>query len=104
MILTGKGQSILEFTILLIIVIGVFIAMQFYVKRGFQGRWKASLDDFGDQYDPRLTNANVVTRILSNSSTQVQAIKDVGGYWTQRLDNSQSITFLNGVTAVGANP
>ncbi len=104
MIFAKKGQSILEFTILLMIVIGVFIAMQFYVKRGMQGRWKSSLDDFGDQYDPHLTNSNVVSRVLGNSSTQVQVIRDVAGYWTQRLDNSQSITLLNGATAVGANP
>ena len=99
-----KGQSIIEFTVLMVIVIGVFIAMQFYVKRGLQGRWKSSLDDFGDQYDPRLTNANVVTRILSNSATQIQVIKAVGGYWTNRVDNSASITTVNGFIAVGANP
>ena len=99
-----KGQSIIEFTVLMVIVIGVFIAMQFYVKRGLQGRWKSSLDDFGDQYDPHLTNANVVTRILSNSATQIQVIKAVGGYWTNRVDNSTSITTVNGFTAVGANP
>lgn len=99
-----KGQSALEFTILLMIVIGVFIAMQFYVKRGIQGRWKSSLDDFGEQYDPRLTNANVVTRILTNSATQIQVISDVAGYWTRRLDNSQSLTTVNGSTAVGATP
>ena len=104
MIARRRGQSVIEFTVLLIIVIGVFIAMQFYVKRGLQGRWKSSLDDFGEQYDPRLTNANVVTRIVSNSSTQVQVIKDVGGYWTQRFDNSESITTTNGFTAVGASP
>ena len=104
MIVFRKGQSVIEFTVLLVIVIGVFIAMQFYVKRGIQGRWKSSLDDFGEQYDPRLTNANVVTRILSNSSTQVQVIPDVGGYWTQRTDNSQSLTTVNGSTAVGATP
>jgi hypothetical protein len=104
MIAFRKGQSIIEFTVLLIIVIGVFIAMQFYVKRGIQGRWKSSLDDFGEQYDPRLTNANVVTRILANSSTQIQVIPDVGGSWTQRSDNSQSITTVNGSTAVGATP
>ena len=99
-----KGQSVIEFTVLLVIVIGVFIAMQFYVKRGMQGRWKSSLDDFGEQYDPRLTNANVVTRILQNSSTQIQTIPDVGGYWTRRSDNSQSLTTVNGSTAVGATP
>lgn len=99
-----KGQTALEFTILLIIVMGVFIAMQFYVKRGLQGRWKSSLDDFGEQYDPRLTNANVVTRVLTNSATQLQVIPDVAGYWTQRLDNSDSLTTINGSTAVGATP
>lgn len=104
MIIRKRGQSIVEFTVLLTIVMGVFIAMQFYVKRGLQGRWKASLDDFGDQYDPYLTNANVVTRVLSNSGTQVQVIADIGGFWTQRTDNSLSITLVNGFTAVGANP
>ena len=104
MIAFRKGQSVIEFTVLLVIVIGVFIAMQFYVKRGMQGRWKSSLDDFGEQYDPRLTNANTVTRILSNSSTQVQVIPDVGGYWTRRSDNAQSLTTVNGSTAVGATP
>lgn len=104
MIAKKRGQSVIEFTVLLVIVIGVFIAMQFYVKRGLQGRWKASLDDFGDQYDPHLTNANVVTRILSNSGTQVHVIPDIGGYWTQRIDNAQSVTLVNGFTAVGANP
>lgn len=99
-----KGQTAIEFTILLMIVIGVFIAMQFYVKRGLQGRWKSTLDDFGEQYDPRLTNANVVTRVLTNSGTQIQVIPDVGGYWTRRLDNSSSMTTVNGSTAVGANP
>ncbi len=104
MILRKNGQSVVEFTVLLVIVIGVFIAMQFYVKRGLQGRWKASLDDFGEQYDPRLTNSNVVTRVLSNSNTQVQVIPDVGGYWTRRIDNALSVTSVDGTTAVGANP
>lgn len=100
----SSGQTAMEFTILLMIVMGVFIAMQFYVKRGLQGRWKSTLDEFGEQYDPRLTNANVVTRILTNSGTQIQIVPDVGGYWTQRTDNSSSMTTVNGFQAVGANP
>lgn len=100
----SNGQTAMEFTILLMIVMGVFIAMQFYVKRGLQGRWKSTTDEFGEQYDPRLTNANTVTKILTNSSTQVQVILDNGGYWTQRTDNSASMTTVNGFQAVGANP
>lgn len=100
----SNGQTVMEFTVLLIIVMGVFIAMQYYVKRGLQGRWKATLDDFGEQYDPRLANANMVTRILTNSATEIQTISDVAGYWTQRKDNSVSTTLVNGFQAVGATP
>jgi len=98
-----RGQSILEFTVLIVIVVGAFIAMQLYVKRGIQGRWKSTLDDFGDQYDPRLTNANVTYRMRSISSTQIQTIKaNINNYWTQRTDSSQSNTSTIGSTAVGA--
>lgn len=100
----SRAQTVMEFTILLMIVIGVFIAMQFYVKRGMQGRWKSTIDEFGEQYDPHLTNANMVTKVLTNSSTQVQVILDTGGYWTKRTDNSASRTTVNGFQAVGANP
>lgn len=97
-----KGQSVLEFSVLIVIVVGAFIAMQFYVKRGIQGRWKTSIDDFGDQYDPRFTNSNVVYKMLGNSSTQIRTIKDTGGYWTQRLDKSNSVSSTQGTTVVGA--
>lgn len=103
MITSKKAQSILEFTILLVIVMAVFLAMQSYVKRGIQGRWKASLDDFGDQYDPRLMNSNVVYKMVSNSATAIQTIKETDGYWTKRIDNSQSISTTNGTTAVGSS-
>ncbi len=95
-----RGQSVLEFTVLLIIVIGAFIAMQLYVKRGIQGRWKSTIDDFGEQYDPRLTNSNVIQTMSGNSATQIQTIKGVGGYWTQRSDASNSITTIRGNTSV----
>jgi hypothetical protein len=97
-----RGQSILEFTVLLVIVIGAFIAMQLYVKRGIQGRWKSTIDDFGEQYDPRLTNGNVIYRMSGNSATQIQTTKGVGGYWTQRTDFSNSISTTRGNTSVGS--
>jgi len=97
-----RGQSVLEFTVLMVIVIGAFIAMQLYVKRGIQGRWKSSIDDFGEQYDPRLTNSDVVYSMRGNSETQIQTIKVSGGYWTQRLDSSNMTSTTQGSTAVGA--
>jgi hypothetical protein len=87
---------------MLIIVIGAFIAMQFYVKRGIQGRWKTTIDDFGEQYDPRLTNANMLYQMHATSSTQIQTIKaNAGNYWTMRTDSSNSTTTTSGLTSVG---
>ena len=102
MIATRKAQSILEFTVLMVIIIGVFIAMQSYVKRGIQGRWKTSIDDFGEQYDPHNTNSIMNYSMISNSSTRLKTIQDTNGYWTQRLDNSASVSKTGGTISVGS--
>ena len=51
-----KGQSTLEYAILVIIIIGALLTIQVYIKRGVQGRLKQSADDIGDQFDPGNTN------------------------------------------------
>jgi hypothetical protein len=91
-----RGQSILEYTVLIVIIIGVFVAMKDYIKRGIQGRWKTSVDDLGDQYDPRYINSNAMHTIVVNSTTELRALegideKGVKGQWTNRVDKSHSI-------------
>ena len=68
-----KGQTILEYTVIFIIILGVMIAMKDYIKRGIQGRWKSATDDFGDQYDPQAVNSNIMyaTQVNSNSIVTV---------------------------------
>ena len=51
-----KGQSTIEYVVLIMIVIGVLISIQVYIKRAVQGRMKSSSDDVGDQYSPGNTN------------------------------------------------
>jgi len=97
-----RGQSVLEFTVLIVIIIGALIAMQLYVKRGLQGRWKSSIDDFGDQYDPRLANSSINYKVISNSMTSIQTIKASSGYYTQRVDGSNTVSTTQGSIAVGA--
>ena len=46
-ILGKKGQSALEYSMLVIIVIGALLAMQNYMKRGVQGRLRSSVDGVG---------------------------------------------------------
>lgn len=51
-----KGQSTVEYAILIVIVIGALLSIQFYIKRGIQGRLKSATDDIGDQFSPGNTN------------------------------------------------
>jgi hypothetical protein len=63
-----KGQSTLEYAVLIIIVIGALLSIQVYIKRGVQGRLKSAADDIGEQYSPGNTNYTAVTKVQSNTS------------------------------------
>jgi hypothetical protein len=102
---TKSGQSMLEYTILIIIILAAYLTMQNYVKRGFQGRWRSSVDDLGEQYDPRTADTHIIHTILSTSNTSLtlQDAKADGkqGYYTLRTDKSASTETRNGLISVG---
>ncbi len=47
---TKKGQSILEYAILLAVIVAALMIMQSLVKRGYQGGLKDAADKMGEQY------------------------------------------------------
>jgi len=104
-----RGQTILEYTVILIIILGVVIAMKDYIKRGIQGRWRAATDDFGDQYDPQTVNSNVMYATQVNSQSIVTVVngsdnstgRTERGQWTKRVDMSNSLETKTGSTQVG---
>ena len=59
-----RGQSTLEYAILVVIIIGALLAIQTYLKRGVQGKLKSSADDIGDQYSPNNTNTLIKTKTV----------------------------------------
>ena len=63
-----KGQSTLEYAVLIIIVIGALLSIQIYIKRGVQGRLKSATDDIGDQYSPGNTNVRMRRHVFSHSN------------------------------------
>ncbi len=73
-----KGQSTLEYGILVAVVVGALILMSIYMKRGLQGRLKSSTDDVGDQFSPYNTTSNY--HMISNTS------------------NTENLTFLGQTT------
>ncbi|MBU2035742.1 MAG: class III signal peptide-containing protein [Candidatus Omnitrophica bacterium] len=63
-----RGQSTLEYGILIAVVVGALIAMSVYMKRGLQGRLRTSTDDIGEQFSPAATTSSYTTTSESVSS------------------------------------
>ncbi len=83
-----KGQSSVEYAILIIIVIGALLSIQFYIKRGIQGRLKTATDDISDyQYSPG--NTNTVKTTSTKGATR--DIFEKGATTSQMLQN-ESVT------------
>ncbi len=85
---TRRGQSTLEYAILIVIVIGALIAIQFYIKRGIQGRFKQSTDDIGDQFSPANTE---YTRTVTTGSKTTESFS-AGVTESTILDGDETTT------------
>lgn len=72
---TRKGQSTLEYAILVLIVIVALLAMQTYLKRGVQGRMRESSDSIGEAYSPAYTTSAMT--LTSKSTTQSTVLNGV---------------------------
>ena len=98
--LQRRGQSVLEYTIMLVIVIAALVAMQSYLKRGVQGRWKESVDGLGEQYDQGRADSVITHMMQSNTESRMQTVKTtnngVDGYYTMRSDSASSQETKNG--------
>jgi hypothetical protein len=68
-----KGQSTLEYAILVIIIIGALLTIQVYIKRGIQGRLKGAADDIGDQFSPGNTKVIRVETVDSVTNETFKA-------------------------------
>jgi len=102
-----KGQTLLEYTVIFIVILGVMIAMKDYMKRGVQGRWKSASDDMGEQYDPQFINSNIMYSTQSNSQSIVTVQNGEygtagSGEWTSRTDETNSLDQKTGFSQVGS--
>lgn len=69
-----KGQSILEYSVMLACIIAALVGMQIYVKRGISGGLRNSADMIGKQYDPAFISSSITTSITGDSFTKVETI------------------------------
>jgi hypothetical protein len=93
-----KGQSTLEYAILIIIIIGALLSIQVYIKRGVQGRLKSAADDIGGQFSVGNTNVTKVTKTISYTSDTF-----VNGQTSSTLKNNEVTTELSNSQIIQVN-
>ena len=71
--LNRKGQSTLEYALIIAVVVGGLLLMQYYVRRGYAGRLKSASDEMGEQYDPTAYTGNFD---VSQTGQTHQEVKD----------------------------
>lgn len=70
--LSRRGQSTLEYAILILIVIVALLAMQTYLKRGIQGRMRESSDNIGEAYSPSYTVSEFTRTSVSETRETIE--------------------------------
>ena len=68
-----KGQSTLEYAMIIAVIVAGLLLMQHYVKRGYSGRLKSASDDLGEQYDPGVYTGNYDITQTSGTKQTVQS-------------------------------
>ena len=74
--LSRGGQSLVEYTALVVIVAAALLGMSLYLKRGLSGRLRSAADSAGQQYDPRATTATFTVSVRSKTVTKSKLITD----------------------------
>ena len=60
-----KGQSTVEYAVLIVVVIAALLAMSIFMKRGVMGKARESTSQIGEQFDPFNTK-NEFTRTFTS--------------------------------------
>ena len=94
---SSRGQSTLEYVILLGFVVAALIAMGIYMKRGFQGKLRESTDQVGEQYSAGKTLSNYTTTstMTQSESTAPGGISATSSSSSQDRTGSETVPVLS---------
>lgn len=65
-----KGQSTVEYAVVIAVIIAALIAMQIYMKRGTMGKLRDATDQIGDQFSPYQTQSKF-TRTYNSTRNEM---------------------------------
>jgi len=100
----NKGQSTLEFAILLFCIVAALISMTVYIKRGIQGRLRTAAQEISQsQYAPGQTEGYFKTALTQGKSVEVSKEpaaepEEIGGIYFQGSIFKQKETITNETT------
>ena len=96
-----KGQSTLEYALVIAVIVAGLLVMQLYLKRGYSGRLKSSSDDIGEQFDPAAYRGNFTINKTSNIREAVTNRATTKNYLTDSVDSktgNESVTSWTNTT------
>jgi len=88
--LNKRGQSTLEYGVVIAVVVAALISMQTYVKRGIQGKLRQASDDIGEQFSPDKTTG--VTTVTTNVSSTENVTGGTNSETTSTSNQTQNRT------------
>lgn len=71
-----RGQSAIEYAVLIAVVVLALVTMQIYIKRGISGKLRAAADSVGEPYHPKQTDADFTLSVISDTMTEAKLLKD----------------------------
>lgn len=71
----NRGQSTLEYGILITVVVGAFLAMAVFMKRGISGKIKDTSNEIGEQYSVGHTTSSYTT---TTDTTTAETLTNAG--------------------------
>ena len=91
-----RGQSTLEYAILIAVIVAALLAMQTYMKRGYQGKLRENADNIGEQFTPENTLYSYTTTSGSTSTDTLNVAGD------SKTAITRQTTDKSGTETVGA--
>ena len=67
----SRGQSTLEYGVLIAVIVAALLAINIYLKRGVQGKLRESTDQIGEQFE---AGATEISRHSEHTGTTVQTV------------------------------
>lgn len=87
-----RGQSTLEYALVIAVVITALLAINLYMRKGVQGRLKTSTDEIGKQFDPT-TNFTTTWQTQASGTTTTSEARDTAtGGVTSTISSGETIT------------